>query len=92
MTEQSRIITEEEWQEYQALKRERREATEDDLGCLCYFWDEEDDKEELGILNGYDPSDDDKYHITGLGWFQHCRRLSPSEVAEITGYKVEEAE
>ena len=24
------------------------------------------------------------------GWYYHCRRLTPAEVAEITGYKVEE--
>lgn len=69
-----------------------QEATEKDLGCLCYCWDEENDKEELGILKDYDTSDEDKYHIDGLGYYKHCRRLSPSEVAELTGYKVEKAE
>lgn len=70
----------------------KKHGREKDVGCLCYCWDEEDDKEELGILEDYDKSDDDKYHITGLGLFQHCRRLTPSEVAEMTGYKVEEKE
>lgn len=77
---------------YYYEEQEQQEASEDDLGRLCYCWNEEDDREELGILKGYDTSDDDKYHIAGLGYYKHCRKLSPAEVAEITGYKVEKAE
>lgn len=61
-----------------------KEATEEDIGKLCWFWDKECNKR-MGIL---DHIEDGLYYVKN--WFYgHCRRLTPAEVAEITGYKVE---
>jgi hypothetical protein len=62
-----------------------KEADENDIGKLCWVWDDEC-KKRMGIL---DHIEDGLYYVRN--WFySHCRRLTPSEVAEITGYKVEE--
>ena len=62
-----------------------QEAIEEDVGKLCWFWDDECNKR-MGIL---DHIEDGLYYVRN--WFYgHCRRLSPAEVAEMTGYKVEE--
>lgn len=72
------------------LKEEpMQEATESDVGKLCKFWDD-DIRFVFRIL--YDVTEDIECPFedeAGDEW-KHCRRLSPAEVAEITGYKVEE--
>ena len=65
-----------------------KEATEEDIGKLCWFWD--DENRVVGILShigkdSFPYKDGERF----FGW-KHCRRLTPAEVAEITGYKVEE--
>lgn len=73
------------------LKQERepvKEADENDIGKLCWFWD--DENRVVGILShigkdSFPYKDGERF----FGW-KHCRRLTPAEVAEITGYKVEE--
>lgn len=62
-----------------------KEATEEDIGKLCWFWDKECDKR-MGILDHIE----DRLYYVGDWFYDHCRRLTPAEVAEITGYKVEE--
>lgn len=85
-------------QNYDASKKE---ATEKDVGCLCEFWcDVIYSGRIIGILKRIDSKEFieknnlevdgsyvETYHNTH---WQHCRRLTPAEVAEITGYKVEE--
>jgi hypothetical protein len=62
-----------------------KEADKNDIGKLCWFWDDECEKR-IGIL---DHINDGLYYVRN--WFYgHCRSLTPAEVAEITGYKVEE--
>lgn len=70
-----------------------QEATEKDIGMLCRFWGRDYKDAELGILeevsyDGYEV----KYMSKDGYWYYHCHKLTPSEVAELTGYKVEEAE
>ena len=64
-----------------------------DIGRLCKFWDKDLSKGMIGILDGISKScDDDHPYCMDCpygNWFKHCRLLSPSEVAKITGYKVE---
>lgn len=61
------------------------EANENDLGKLCWFWDKDEKYKRVGIL---DHIENNLYYMKS--WFcEHCRRLTPEEVAEITGYKVE---
>lgn len=70
-----------------------QEATEEDIGTLCEFWGRDYKDAELGILEEVSYDDDEVKYLSKEGyWYYHCRRLTPSEVAEITGYKVEEEE
>lgn len=74
------------------LKKEKepvKEATEKDVGKLCWFWDNDEDNKGIGTLT--EILTDNPYSFCyRAGCFRHCRRLTPAEVAEITGYKVEE--
>lgn len=71
-----------------------KEATEEDEGKLCWFWDDEEKEKNVGILLRIDTKSDTEFRyiresqLTTV--WKHCRRLTPAEVAEITGYKVEE--
>lgn len=65
-----------------------KEATEQDIGYLCYFY-EDDTSLFLGVLDEID--EEGLYSRKGgCAKWTHCRRLTAKEVAEITGYKVEE--
>ena len=64
-----------------------QEATEEDELALCVFW-RDDSHKYYGVLDYIQGSGD--FKMIGGSSFPHCRRLSPAEVAEITGYKVEE--
>lgn len=72
---------------------EQTEATEKDVGKLCLFKSKTEIHYKVSILkkivryNGFN-----MYETEWGDRFGCCRRLSPVEVAEITGYKVEEAE
>ena len=67
-----------------------QEATEEDIGKLCWFWDNEEGDGERSILKVIHTKEQCQYLIEDCNSYVHCRRLSPSEVAEITGYKVKE--
>lgn len=71
-----------------------QEATEADIGKLCWFYadDIKKDERDIGILTGlpYEEGDSRHYEMDNTYYYKHCRRLTPSEVAELTGYKVEE--
>lgn len=80
---------------YEEEPEERKEATEKDVGKLCWFYTDDDDNDrDIGILTGmqYKKGDSRHYKMDNIYYYKHCRRLSPAEVAEITGYTVEEAE
>jgi hypothetical protein len=66
-----------------------QEATEEDVGKLCEFW-EGDTIKHIGVLEEILDSDTRPYAMLNDYVYQHCRRLSPAEVAEITGYGVTE--
>lgn len=68
-----------------------QKATEKDIGTLCRFWGRDYKDAELGILEEISYDGDEVRYMSKDGyWYYHCRRLSPSEVAELTGYKVGE--
>ena len=67
-----------------------QEATEADVGKLCLFWDNEERDGERSILKVIHSKELYPYLTEDCNYYVHCRRLSPAEVAEITGYKVEE--
>ena len=67
-----------------------KEADENDIGKLCWFFDDDGKDEDYKTLSTLKSIDNCKYVTIKGYYYKHCRRLSPSEVAEITGYKVEE--
>lgn len=68
-----------------------KEADENDIGKLCYFWDEENQLKQIEILKRFEPTlTQVRYTSNGGSAWKHCRRLTPEEVTELTGYKVEE--
>ena len=67
---------------------EELEVTEEDIGKLCWFWDFKDEDKQIGVLVKISATISCPYR-SGYTWYQHCRRLTPEEVAEISGYKVE---
>lgn len=70
-----------------------QEATKEDIGTLCRFWGRDYKDAELGILKEVSYDDDEVRYLSKEDyWYYHCHSLTPSEVAELTGYKVEEAE
>lgn len=65
-----------------------KEVDENDIDKLCWFWDNDEDNKSIGTLT--EILTDNPYSFCyRAGCFRHCRRLTPAEVAEITGYKVE---
>lgn len=65
-----------------------KEATEKDIGKLCKFWDDDKDEENISILQRINKECSYPF-IHNDGYYGHCRPLTPTEVAKITGYKVE---
>lgn len=73
------------------------EATEDDIGKLCLFWDYGTDEnaraDEVHILMAIKTNERGKkeFWCDGCGdcGYYHARRLTPTEVENLTGYKVE---
>lgn len=64
-----------------------KEATKKDIGKLCKFFGTFDPPF-IGILAGF--TYDRRPIRVGGNIYKKCYRLTPAEVAEITGYKVEE--
>lgn len=68
-----------------------KEADENDIGKLCKFWSADSSQYAVGILYKVDGGWGGRpYCMEASHWYKHCRPLLPAEVAEITGYKVEE--
>ena len=58
------------------------EATEADVGKLCYFWD--DEFTGYGILSLKDVAGGKPYYIAdGNTTYDHCRRLTKQEIEEL---------
>ena len=79
---------------YILVEEPANEATEEDEGKLCWFWDDEEKEKNVGILSRIDTKGETEYRYIRksqltTAW-KHCRLLTPTEVAETTGYKVEE--
>ena len=68
------------------------EATADDIDKLCKFWDDDENDFRLSILRSIKIESKTDYPFEDdldAEWI-HCRKLTPSEISELTGYKVEE--
>ena len=66
------------------------EATEEDIGKVCKFWDEAEDYDNFGLLEKILDKETNTYAYKkelGAG-YKHCRVLTPKEVKQLTGYEV----
>ena len=70
-------------------EQKQQEATEEDVGKLCRFWDNNESGIYTILKAVYCDRDTRSYETEEGLEFLHCCRLTASEVAELTGYKVE---
>ena len=75
---------------YILVEEQEQEATEEDLNKMCKFWDTEADEPRYSILEKIFNDSDFPFMDSCCDTWEHCRKLTPSEVAEITGYGVTE--
>lgn len=77
------------WHGKTEITRPIQEATEADIGKLCYFWDyDEHYKNRTGSFGKLCIIDEHnfegtKYQGQNIGWFFHCRRLTKQEIEEL---------
>lgn len=72
------------WHDKTEITRPITEATEQDIGKLCYFWDEEEEYRGYGILTLKDIAGDKPYYIADYNTtYEHCRRLTKQEIEEL---------
>ena len=66
------------------------EATKEDIGKVCKFWDEAEDSNNFGLLEAIWDKDEHVYaYQKELGSaYKHCRVITPKEVKQLTGYEV----
>ena len=70
------------WHDKSEITRPIQEATEQDIGKLCYFWDGDINKKFIGIFRR--KTLQGKYICDFKGWiFHHCRRLTKQEIEEL---------
>lgn len=77
------------WHDKTEITRPIQEATEADIGKLCYFWDYDEEQEngtgsfgKLCIIDEH-KVEGTKYQGQNIGWFPHCRRLTKQEIEEL---------
>lgn len=75
------------WHDKTEITRPIQEATEDDIGKLCYFWGNDENDYAYGILGYLGTENGEKYYNIdnideGL-YFEHCRRLTKQEIEEL---------
>ena len=70
------------WHDKTEITRPIQEATEADIGKLCYFWD--DEFKGYGILTHKDIAGGKPYYLAdGNTTYDHCRRLTKQEIEEL---------
>ena len=69
------------WHDKTEITRPIQEATEADIGKLCYFWD--DDDYFYGKLDCILSGRGVRYSLGNGMAFNHCRRLTKTEVSEL---------
>lgn len=68
------------------ITRPIQEATEADIGKLCYFWDGDNENysKQIGLLTGIKTEKCIfKYVLAGSVCFAYCRRLTKQEIEEL---------
>jgi hypothetical protein len=70
------------WHNKTEITRPIQEATEADIGKLCYFWD--DEFKGYGILTHKDIAGGKPYYLADDNTtYDHCRRLTKQEIEEL---------
>lgn len=68
------------WHDKTEINRPIQEATEQDIGKLCYFWDNNTSNGTYCILVEIESS---MYKSKRKGYYEHCRRLTKQEIEEL---------
>ena len=73
------------WHDKTYITRPIQEATEQDMGKLCYFWDNEGLADTKGILGSIETENGEKhYYLDNIDvYFEHARRLTKQEIEEL---------
>ena len=73
------------WHDKTEITRPIQEATEADVGKLCYFWDydDEDYSKRIGLLTRIYNNQEYTYTMSKGESFNHCRRLTKQEIEEL---------
>lgn len=75
-----------DWHDKREINRPIKEATEADIGKICYFWNGK--MLYIGELRHIEDTDTGKYYemsapIAGNLQFVHCRRLTKQEIEKL---------
>ena len=72
------------WHDKTEITRPIQEATEADIGKLCYFWDDDEEFKGYAILTLKDVAGGKPYYMAdGDTPYKHCRRLTKQEIEEL---------
>jgi len=75
------------WHDKTEITRPIQEATEQDIGKLCYFWGNDKNDYAYGILRSIGTEKGEKYYTIddadGGLYFEHARRLTRQEIEEL---------
>ena len=72
------------WHDKTEITRPMQEATEADIGKLCYFWDDDEEFKGYAILTLKNVVGGKPYYVAdGNTTYEHCRRLTKQEIEEL---------
>ncbi len=75
------------WHDKTEITRPIQEATEQDIGKLCYFWGNDKNDYAYGILRSIETEKGEIYYTIddadGGLYFEHARRLTKQEIEEL---------
>ena len=73
------------WHDKTEITRPIEEATEADIGKICYFWDDSEDySKQIGLLTEIKTENTIFKHVMSESvCFAHCRRLTKQEVEKL---------
>jgi hypothetical protein len=73
------------WHDKTEITRPIKEATEQDINKICYFWDDNEDySKQIGLLTEIKTENSIfKYVMSESICFAHCRRLTKQEIEEL---------
>ena len=71
------------WHDKTEITRPIQEATEQDIGKLCVFYDDINDGVSYGILEKIRTDRDDFKYLKFNCLYKHCRRLTKQEIEEL---------